>query len=75
MFSRMPERSIALTLLWIWLGIVAAVVIGWWLHKKFRTPEPPPELPYAQGLKDRLKRSGGGKRVRHRDSSRKRHHR
>jgi len=69
MFSHLPEQSVALTIFWIWLGIVAAVAVGWWLHKKCRAPDPPPQLPYAQSLKRRLNKHPGttdGTRKRHR---------
>ena len=55
----MPEQSVALTILWIWLAIVAAVVIGWWVYKKCRAPAPPTQLPYAKGLKHRLNKNVG----------------
>jgi hypothetical protein len=33
MRSRVPDMPLALTMLWVWIGIVAVSVAGWWLQK------------------------------------------
>lgn len=56
--TRMPDAGLAMTMLWIWLGFVGAIVLvylllRWWRkHHPARRPEPKPR--YAQTLQRRL---------------------
>ena len=42
MRSRVPDMPLALTMLWVWIGIVAVSVAGWWLLKWWKRRHPPP---------------------------------
>ena len=59
MRSRVPDMPLALTMLWIWIGIVAVSIACWWLVKWWKKRHPPPKpervLPYAQRLQRRYR--------------------
>ncbi len=54
----MTDLPLAMTLLWIWMGIVAVIVLGYlafrWYRKRYPRRSPEPELRYAQRLQHRL---------------------
>lgn len=57
--TRMPDMGLAISILWIWLGFVGAIVLvyllfRWWRkHHPARRPEPKPR--YAETLQRRLR--------------------
>ena len=77
MRSRVPDMPLALTMLWVWIGIVAVCVACWWLLKwwKRRHPPPAPEpvLPYSQRLRTRLNEHRPDKRTGRRGDAASRH--
>ena len=77
MRSRVPDMPLALTMLWIWIGIVAVSIACWWLLKwwKRRHPPPAPEpvLPYSQRLRKRLNEHRLDKRTGHHGDTASRH--
>ena len=70
MRSRVPDMPLALTMLWVWIGIVAVSVAGWWLLKWWKRRHPPPAtkpvVPYSQRLRKRLNEHRTDKRSGHR---------
>lgn len=69
MRNRMPDFHLAMTMLWIWVGIVTVLVAGWWVVKWWKqrhpAPKPAPVLPYSQQLPKRLNEHRLGKRTGH----------
>lgn len=60
MFDHEMHGSVALTIFWIWLGIVAVGGVAYWLlrHRlnKARKPPPPP-VQYAEQLRQRMRKT------------------
>ena len=54
---RVPDMHLALTILWIWIGIVLVSIACYWAVKLWKRQHPPtkpvPVLPYAQRLRKR----------------------
>ena len=54
---RVPDTPLALTILWIWIGIVVVSIACYWAVKWWKrrhpSPKPEPVLPYAQRLQQR----------------------
>lgn len=75
MRNRLPDFHLAMTMLWIWVGIVIALVAGWYLVKwwKLRRPAPKPELPHSQRLHTRLNERRPSKGSGHRRDKADRH--
>lgn len=59
MRGRIPEMTLAMTLLWVWIGIVVVSIACWWLVKWWKARHPPPKpapvLPYAHRLQRRFR--------------------
>ena len=59
MRSRVPDMPLALTMLWIWIGIVAVSIACWWLVKWWKKRHPPPKpqpvLTFSQRLQRRYR--------------------
>jgi hypothetical protein len=77
MRSRMPDFRLAMTLLWISVGIVIVLVAGWWLLKWWKLRHPPsppaPVPPYSQLLPNPLNEHRPGKRIEHPRNKARRH--
>lgn len=74
---RMPDFSLAMTMLWMWVGFVVVLVAGWWVLKWWEKRHPPapvgPVLSYTQQVHQRLREPHPGKRTGHGSHRHERH--
>lgn len=57
MSMRIMTGSVALTMLWLWLGFLAICAVGYWLfrNRRYKSTKDPPKK-YAKELGRRLQR-------------------
>lgn len=62
-----PDTPLALTILWIWIGIVVVSIACYWAVRLWKRRHPPakpePVLPYAQRLQQRFAKQRSRRRA------------